>query len=120
MKIMKLKFTTGAMFLFLFILAFTTQKASAQFTGLYTYWYGNDSVAGSNICLSETIDGYISWYNAGTYLPGDYVDINVDWGDGNTSPYAGTPINSGGGYGYIDPAIYITHNYAAAGVYTVI
>ncbi len=117
MKTTKLKFTIGAMFFFL-LASFTTSKVYSQYTGLYCY-FTEDSIGGTNICLSEPIDAYIYWANSGPYNTGDYVDINVDWGDGNNSSYPGTPILVGGGYGYIN---YISpvHNYAVAGNYTVI
>ncbi len=118
MKTMKTKITTGAMFILLLASMAISKQSHAQFIGLFAY-FNEDSIPGANICLSETIDGSISWNNNGIYLPGDNLDVNVDWGDGNTSPYLNIPIQSGGSNGYVSP-FYVGHNYSTVGSYTVI
>lgn len=118
MKTLKLKFTTGAM-LILLLFGFGIKQGYSQFLGLSSYLY-NDSIAGANHCLNDTVEGSIYWYQAGTYTPGDFVDFNVEWGDGANSSFPNTPIIIGAGYGYIDPVINFSHLYTVAGNYTII
>jgi uncharacterized repeat protein (TIGR01451 family) len=117
MKTIRLKFITGAMFIL--ILIGTANQGYSQFLGLYTNLLGSDSVVVGTVCQNDSIHGYILWYNAGTYLPGDYVDFNIDWGDGNTTSYPGVPIIPGSGYGSIN-SFNIGWIYPINGSYTVI
>lgn len=110
------KLTTGLILLLL--ICGTANKGYSQFLGLSTYWY-NDSASTGNICINDSLQGYIYWSHTGTYIPGDNVDFSVDWGDGNTDSFLNMPITDAGGYGYAGPA-FPSHLYAGTGSYSVI
>lgn len=117
MKKIYSKFLTGAILFFLVVCS-TANKGHSQFLGLYTYWY-NDSISSGNVCLTDSVYGYVYWSNSGTYVPGDYVDFNINWGDGNNDPYLNVPITPSPSTGTAGP-IYPSHTYAAVGNYMVI
>ncbi len=113
------KLITGTILFFLVVCA-STNKGYSQFLGLYSYIYENDSTTNGNICLNDTLTGYIGWSHTGSYIPGDNVDFLVDWGDGVVDPYTNTPILDAGGYGVIDSSIILSHTYTLSGSYSVI
>lgn len=95
-----------------FIIIAARSSASAQFLGTYMW----DS---TSFCVNVQGDAIAGWYGlAGTYVTGDTMDIIVDWGDGNTTPYLHNPLTVSGGMAYTN-GISIGHTYTTMGTYIV-
>jgi uncharacterized repeat protein (TIGR01451 family) len=102
---------TAAIFCLLMV-GFKT-KVSAQFLGAYFF---ADS---ANYCVNMPGYAYAGWNGAaGTYVTGDTMEVDINWGDGNTDYYPVNLITVSGGSAYI-PGINATHTYTTAGTFYV-
>jgi uncharacterized repeat protein (TIGR01451 family) len=104
---------------YIFLLLFANNKVHSQYTGLNIFFNNADTLNNVNTCIHDSTTGYLYWEQPGVYVTGDYMDLNIDWGDGNQSPFIGIPIDSFPGYGYVTYFPF-DHVYSAPGNYIVI
>jgi uncharacterized repeat protein (TIGR01451 family) len=116
MNAMKLQINYKSMLtaaIFCLLMLGTKTQVSAQFLG--AYFFGDST----NFCVNTPGNAYAGWNGAaGTYVTGDTMEVDINWGDGNTDYYPVNIITVSGGTAYI-PGINATHTYTTAGTFYV-
>src|SRR5687767_13155910 len=82
-----------------FLVIGSLSNSSAQISGLYFYV---DIDSTGHGCVDDTINGGWTWSNSsGSYVLGDDLDLNIDWGDGNVDALPNNTMIINGSTAYI-------------------